>query len=213
MIETKNEILDLFEELAQALTNPVNVYLIGGAAMMFYERKDQTKDIDIVLASSEEYTQFLAVLEKKGFAGRLPSREYTPCDLSQILVRDEYRLDVFERTVCKGFSLTPSMQNRAQCVFDDPRLKVLTCSPTDIFLFKTFTERDGDIDDCKSLAREEIDWSSFLEEIHTQIHQAQQPVWITYIGERLDLLKDVVHIPVMKEIDKLRDDYYVSMEN
>ena len=76
-------------------------------------------------------------------------------------------------------------------------------------MFKTFTERQGDIEDCLLLAQKEIDWNGMLAEIKSQIRASGQKVWITYIGERLNLLEDRnLVIPIMKDIDRLREKFF-----
>jgi len=50
-------------------------------------------------------------------------------------------------------------------------------------------------------------------ELINQIKQNGEDVWITWVGERFDeLIKKGVSIPIIKEIDKLRDDYFKEIE-
>ena len=64
-----------------------------------------------------------------------------------------------------------------------------------------------------SLAEVEIDWNSMIEEIKQQIKISGNNVWITYIGERFDLLVDKnLTIPIMKEVDKLRNEFFDYLE-
>jgi hypothetical protein len=87
------------------------------------------------------------------------------------------------------------------------------CSNEDIFVFKTFTEREGDLQDCISLAQRGLDWNAIVNEIQSQIHHSGEDVWITWIGERLDLLMEKgLNIPVIDQIDKLRDTYFEELE-
>ena len=80
-------------------------------------------------------------------------------------------------------------------------------------MFKTFTEREGDIADCISLTQSDIDWDAMLDEINKQIGTSGNKVWITYIGERMDLLLERgINIPIMDKIDKLREEYYDEYE-
>ncbi|MFH1100614.1 MAG: hypothetical protein V1726_01060 [Methanobacteriota archaeon] len=79
-------------------------------------------------------------------------------------------------------------------------------------MFKTFTEREGDLQDCISLAQRGLDWNSIIGEIQAQIYHGGEDVWITWIGERLDLLIEKgLNIPVMNQIDALREKYFEDL--
>ncbi|NQV09256.1 hypothetical protein HQ529_05375 [Candidatus Woesearchaeota archaeon] len=213
MILKFEELDKLFEELDKALTEKVHFYVIGGAVMLYHGLKIGTKDVDLVIDSSKEFTAVEKSLKKIGFTTKIPTLEYKKFDLNQIFVRGDYRIDLFQRTVCKGFMLSDKMKERAQQVKELNNLTVSLCSTTDIFMFKTFTEREGDIDDCMSLAEVEIDWNSMIEEIKQQIKTLGDQVWVTWVGERLDILEDKgLIIPFMDEINKLRNKYFDDIE-
>jgi hypothetical protein len=75
------------------------------------------------------------------------------------------------------------------------------------------TERDGDLTDCESIVSSAVNWDIVLEEINAQIKDSKQDVWITWIGERLDILEERgVVIPIMKKINVLRDKYFKNLE-
>lgn len=202
----------LFREVDKNLKEKVHFYIIGGAVMLYYGLKTATKDIDLVVESSSEFRAVNAVLKQMEFESRIPSPDYKRFDLNQIFVRDDYRIDLFQKIVCRGFRLSDGMKKRAETVFTFENLTVSLCSLTDIFMFKTFTERPGDIDDCALLAQEDIDWQAMLVEIKEQIRISEKPVWITYVAERLDLLAEEVEIPIKKDIDNLRDEFFESIE-
>ena len=213
MISTFEELEKLFAELDKALDEKIHCYIIGGAVMLYHGLKAATKDIDIVVNSQREFTAAEKTLKHIGFTTKIPTLEYKKVDLNQIFVRDDYRIDLFQRTVCKGFMLSEKMRERAQKITALKNLTISLCSTTDILMFKTLTEREGDIDDCLLLAAKGVDWKAMLEEIQDQIKNAGHPVWITYIGERLDLLAEKkIVIPIMKEVDKLREEFYDYLE-
>ncbi len=52
-----------------------------------------------------------------------------------------------------------------------------------------------------------------FEEIKHQIQHNKKDIWITWIGERLDLLEEKgTYIPIMAEINGLREKYYNRLE-
>lgn len=209
MISEFKQITDVLEEVDKQLANQVNIYLIGGGMMLYHKLKIITKDVDIVVETNREFKAFEDALIKIGFLGRIPTKEYSKVDLSQILERGDYRIDLFKKTVCKGFSLTESMKRRATEVLKQRHLTLYLCSPEDIFMFKTFTERDTDIDDCMAITQKKLNWNAILEEITAQIKNSGNPVWITWIGERLDILEEKgLFIPIMSQVNKLREAYF-----
>ena len=89
------------------------------------------------------------------------------------------------------------------------KLAVYLCSNEDVFLFKTMTERSGDIEDCISLAKRGVEWEIILDELKNQIKLSGQNVWITWVGERLDILADEgLYIPILEEVERLSEEYY-----
>ena len=215
MISNFKDLNQLFKEIDCNLSEKTEFYVIGGAMLLYYGLKEATKDIDIIVDSQKEFIAVERVLKKIGFATKLPTAEYNKVNLSQMFIREDFRIDLFYKIVCKGFQLSETMKNRTQKVGEFKHLKILLCAHEDVFLFKTFTERPGDIEDCLALAQKEraIDWQAVLEEVQTQIKISGNEVWVTWVGERLDILEERgLEIPIMKEIDKLREDFYRQYE-
>ncbi len=213
MISKFSQIVDLFKEINTVMYKPVKVYTIGGAVLLEQGLKPATKDIDLVVDTKEEFIEFQKALEKAGFITKIPGKEYTHMNLNQIFEKGECRIDLFEKEVCGRFSLTEGMKQRARKVIDLDHAKVLLCSNEDVFLFKTMTERGGDLEDCESLVLPGIDWKTILSEIKAQINKSKQDVWITWIGERLDILEDRgMEMPIMNDINKLRNKYFDDLE-
>ena len=213
MISTFEQLNKLFREIDKTLKTPVHFYIIGGAVLLYYNLKTATKDVDIIVDTRKEFITTEKTLKHLNFTTTIPTKEYEKFDISQIFTREDFRIDLFEKTVCKGFALSEGMKKRAKTIQKLPRLTISLCSPTDIFLFKTFTEREGDIADCISLTGATIEWDSMMEEINTQIKTTGNTIWITYIGERMDILAERgITIPIMKTIDKLRDEYFDEYE-
>ena len=214
MIEDFKVIEELFNEINKMMHKKVYLYIIGGAALLQRGMKDATKDIDIVVETKQDFIEFQKVLEEFGFTPQIPGKEYTHMNLSQIFQKSDFRIDLFEKEVCGRFSLSQDMTKRANNVIDLNYISISLCSNEDIFLFKTMTERDGDIDDCISIATlKDPDWKIIIEELKNQIHNSKQDVWLTWVGERLDILKDKgLIIPVMDEVDKLRNKFFDNLE-
>jgi predicted nucleotidyltransferase len=207
------QISEAFKEIDQSITKNINVYLIGGAVLLYHDAKPGTKDIDLIVNSKEEYESLINTLKKNDFALEKPTREYHKLNLENILIKDNYRFDIFNKIVCNNLFLSENMIKRAKLIKEYKNIRLFTCSLEDILVFKSITDRDGDIDDCQSIARTNPDWNIVLEEIIYQTKKSGKDVWITWFEERLNLLEDRgVDIPILKDIRKLSLDYYNELE-
>lgn len=215
MISNFNQLDSLFEEIDTKLRSRLRLYVIGGAMLLYHGLKDTTKDIDVIVDSKPDYQQMQKVLKDLGFSAGIPTKEYRRVDVSQIYVRDDFRVDLFNRVVCKGLHLSETMKQRAVNVRMMKHLSIYLCSSEDVFLFKTFTDREGDITDCLSIVQKDssFDWLKLLHEIQLQIKVSGCRIWVTWIGERLDALTEKgLNIPIMKQINKLREEFYYECE-
>jgi hypothetical protein len=213
MISDFKQIESLFKEIDHYLKIKVHIYVIGGVVLLHQGLKPATKDIDLVILEKQEFLAFEQALKTARFESKIPTGVYKKMNLGQILFRDDFRIDTFHQTVCRRFSLSEGMQKRAKKLLILPHLDLYLCSNEDIFVFKTFTEREGDLQDCIALAEKGLDWNIIMNELQTQIQHSGEDVWITWVGERLDMLVEKgLNIPIMDQIDKLRDTYFEELE-
>lgn len=211
MISRFEEIKRLFEELDSAVEGKIHFFLIGGGVLLFHGLKPATKDIDLVVETKEEFVECGEALKKIGFEAKLPDSGYEHFNLSQIFTREDFRIDLFNKNVCKGFSLSPSMAKRALKEVSMANITLLLCSMEDIFLFKTMTEREGDLSDCIALAKIGLDWDVMLAELKHQV--SGNDIWITWVAERLELLQERgLVIPIMAEVAEMVEEYYNKLE-
>ena len=99
--------------------------------------------------------------------------------MNTLVEKEYFRIDLFQKKVCDSFSLSSEMMKRAEKMFDFNKLTFSLCSIEDVFVLKTMTEREGDLEDCFSLAKKGVDWKVILKEINKQIKISNQKVWIT----------------------------------
>lgn len=213
MISKFKQIEELFYEINENLTDKVNVYIIGGAVLLFEGLKPATKDIDLILKDKDEFNFFNKSLITINFREENPSGLYKKMELNKIMVREDYRIDAFLKKVCKKFALSNDMIKRSNEILSLKNISVNKCSNEDIFLFKSMTERPGDLEDCIELIKKGLNWNEIKNEMFNQIKTNGEDVWITWIGERLDKLIDRgLTIPIMKDIDKMRENYFNKLE-
>ena len=213
MISKFNQIEKLFKEINSTLKRKIRIFVIGGVVLLQQGLKPATKDIDLIVETREEFILLQNTLKSINFIVKIPNIEYKNMNLNQIFIRDDFRIDLFQKEICGRFSISKEMMKRAVTFLNLEKIKLAFCSNEDIFLFKTMTEREGDLEDCISLAQRGIKWNIILNELKNQIKQSSQDVWITWVGERLDILEDKgLNIPIMKEINQLRERYFERYE-
>ena len=213
MISKFNQIEKLFKEINSTLKRKIRIFVIGGVVLLQQGLKPATKDIDLIVETREEFILLQNTLKSINFIVKIPNIEYKNMNLNQIFIRDDFRIDLFQKEICGRFSISKEMMKRAVTFLNLEKIKLAFCSNEDVFLFKTMTEREGDLEDCISLAQRGIKWNIILNELKNQIKQSSQDVWITWVGERLDILEDKgLNIPIMKEINQLRERYFERYE-
>jgi hypothetical protein len=184
----RDEVFAAIEEISRSLDAPIEVFLIGGLAMIIHGTKVATKDVDVVLSSHEMTKRFVSALRGLGFAEwRGPDPEYQALEASYILERDDgMRFDVFTGRVCRVVALTDGMMGRA---VEHPlpgllRLRVLM--PEDLFILKSVTSREDDVDDMVALARMGLDWGMIAAEVRAQPDNWR---WLAPFYDRLEGLE------------------------
>lgn len=159
------------EELGDHLEEPVDVYLLGGGNLILRGLKDATKDVDIVVEDDQTFFAIAEPLRELGYEERGDLADaYDQLDPSVVLEKEGFpRWDVFVETVAGQLRLTDAMIDRSDRTIEYGNLTVNLLSLTDIFVFKSITEREGDLEDVALLARQaDLDWDAILAEIETQ---------------------------------------------
>jgi hypothetical protein len=217
MITANNQIKELCNFINEELIaedKQITFYLIGGGALMFYGAKASTKDIDIILKDDNDYNLTKQILEKIGFIPAQIEPEYENFELEFIYIKDKYRLDIFKKLVCGKLQLSQDMIKRSKTQLKLSNLTLNTLSLEDIFVFKSITEREGDIEDSSEIVKKGITWDLILKEINNQIKESKVEVWITFLNARLDILQERYNIqsPIKKQVEKLSKDFYIKLE-
>ncbi|MDO5853715.1 MAG: hypothetical protein Q4Q62_06685 [Thermoplasmata archaeon] len=219
MISDISMIESLMGEISDALDSEVDVYMIGGGAMMYLDSKPGTKDIDLIVRSEDDFHAMISAMKSIGFISIRPGEEYKRMNLSGMYERsDGFRVDIFDTRVCSKLSLSDHMAARAKQVGPDRNARLHVCSPMDILIFKSITEREGDETDCLALMSEHIiDWDEVLSEIRYQISEGED-VWITWIADRMYYFSEKFgsDIPILDDLlgmaDRFLDQWEREME-
>jgi hypothetical protein len=206
ILSSKDDLERALHEMGGALAVEVKAYLIGGCAMILYNAKVATKDIDLVVLSAEEAESVVRALSKIGFTIVVP-KDHVYCRLGTAMMMEDQRgmrVDIFVETVCRKVKVTSSMAARSKLHSRYGKLDINLVSPEDIFLFKSVTERQGDLDDMARLAERGLDWRTILEECAVQ---GGEVILEGYLAVRLQELEEQKGIisPIKAELEEITE--------
>lgn len=188
----EDSLLTGLEKLGDQLETSVDAYLLGGGNLILRGLKDSTKDLDIVVETRDIFIELVETLQELGYEERRDLSEvYEQLDPSIVLEKQGFpRWDIFVGTVADSLKPTQDMKQRVDQTRRFGNLKLRLLSLTDIFVFKSITDREGDLEDNALIAQQgEIDWPKILDEIQTQEELTEQYFSFAVL-DTLDLLKD-----------------------
>jgi hypothetical protein len=188
--------------LSGQLEEKIEVFLIGGFAMMQHKAKASTKDVDLVFKDKVSAATFVKTARNNGYKDVEMPVEYQELGSRYLLENEaEIRLDIFVITVCKALSMTDRMLERARRWTFPGNLTILVASMEDLFLFKAVTNRDDDLIDMAALQAKGLDWDIIETEIHAQ---KDSWVWLNRVYARLLEFEEEkgVSSPLIKRLER-----------
>lgn len=154
-------------ELGNRLDSTIHAYLFGGANLLLRGLKKATKDLDIVVESEGDFSKLKGALLAMGFEP-LTKKRFTSSDEklnpSGIYVsKDLPRFDLFTKVICNALFLTEGMKARAEAMAFG-KLVLHLLSLEDVFLLKSITEREGDLEDMATILKRggDLRWGEIL---------------------------------------------------
>lgn len=179
----------LLRLIGDTLEKPMECYVVGGSAMLFYNfSKTATKDIDAITFSEADMKTLLKTLRRIGFKTITGSgtRPGTPARLQF----QDYIFDVFCRNLFK-LRVSKAMKERSRERIEFGKLSVLVASPEDIILSKSMTDREGDRRDVCDIIKEiNVDWDILFREVEWQSKNNPNIAFGVYL---FDFLQELSH--------------------
>ena len=176
-----------FRRIANGLSIPISVYLVGGGAMSLRDLKAATKDIDLVVANGENYGQLWHALMDLGYAEvKSLAAEYQTLGATSCVENlDGCRVDIFNLQVANKLMLTDGMCDRSEPFLRTDGLNVSLVANEDILLFKLIAGRNDDIEDMNMLVQAGLDDEAVQAELDQQINRLGDDQFVTYANEAL----------------------------
>ncbi|MFW6144455.1 MAG: DUF6036 family nucleotidyltransferase [Candidatus Natronoplasma sp.] len=193
-----------FRSVGKGLSQKTDVYLIGGGNLILRGLKDSTKDIDIVLGGKEDLDRFVSALQKAGYErNTVLKKTYERLDTRTVLEKTNHpRWDIFVEKVAGMLRLTEEMKARISKKEDYSDLTVHLVSLTDIFLFKSVTDREGDLEDAALIMQQgEVDWDHLMGEIKKQ-EETSERIFSFSVLTTLEILEERYDLesPIIKKL-------------
>lgn len=184
----REEIIGLLKELGNKLKEKITIFMIGGGNLSIKNIKSVTRDIDLIVLTKKEYENLKETLISLGYDCHEESfsKDFYKTPII-VFLKDDKRIDVFVRNVSSQLELTNEMQKRSQEYDKFGNLKIMLVSNEDIFLFKSITDREKDVDDCYSLITTGLDWGIIKRELYLQEGKA---LWRFWLYEQLARIKN-----------------------
>jgi hypothetical protein len=191
--------------LGLRLERKTTVFVAGGAAMALMDLKEATKDIDVVLKTRKEVDSLLSGLHRLGYKDPRRFVMVSPARMGARAIRqngDGFRWDIFEKVVANSLHFSPGMVERGRdWEVGRGKLVVRLLSKEDIFLLKSVTDREGDLEDMRVIAESSVRWDRIVRECRWQAVHSKR-IWENALCERLRDLRRKYGIasPIEKEV-------------
>src|SRR3989344_1675099 len=178
--------IKLFELIGNELNKKVECIAIGGNAMMFYNLKKSTKDVDLVFMNKDDLNKVKQALYNSGFKEKNDVtifKNYEVIDKKPIMMEGkETRFDLFfEEIIC--FRISETIIDRVRKKYEFGNLIIKIVSPEDIILLKSATERIKDREDVFEIIKNyNVKWNTIIEEAMHQT-ELEKPLFVVFLYE------------------------------
>lgn len=212
LISSREDAEEILRGLGERLAEPVQVLIIGGAAMLELGLKDVTKDIDLVCRDAAGKARLLEAARSLGFELFGPEKRHARLGLDRVAVKGGHTLDIFAGRISYDFGLSESMWQRGRTTSLLGKAEMRYAAVEDIFSLKLIANRPRDLEDCISLASAKMDFEAIYSEILAQYNKAgtvEEKIWITYLEEGIGKLEDDsrLQVPIADSVSELANEY------
>lgn len=212
----------MFDELNEALEEPITAYLFGGENMRIKGLKSRTKDFDMAVSTQDDFSAVKNALVRMGYIPQPLdfSDEDERIHPSLLLTHDsKSRIDLFTRTIIR-MQLSPRMMEKAD-MRDYGKLRLGLLCDEHVFVLKAAAGREGDIQDMNKLVRAgqsdmsadgQFDWDEVLQAVRDQSGADPTNDTTANIFACMSAMHDYegMRIPVLDQIRRLVADLMIK---
>jgi hypothetical protein len=211
-ISRREDVEEILRGLGENLAEPVQILIIGGAAMLELGMKDVTKDIDLVCRDVAARDRLLEAARNLGFEPFGPEKRHARLGLDRIAIKGGHTLDIFAGRISYDFGLSDAMWQRGRGPRILGKAEMRYAALEDIFILKLIANRPKDLEDCSSMALAKMDYETIYSEIEAQyarIGTVEEKIWVTYLEEGIGKLEEDyrLRLPIADRISELANKY------
>ena len=164
----------VLHKVGKTCSRKIVAYMVGGGAMAIRGEKVATKDVDLILESDEDVRDLRMAFTAEGFEVKVrhPEECRQLVDAVVLTATEGMRVDIFVRRVCNKLLFSEGMKRRSEIYGEMGCISLHICSREDIFLLKSVTERNRDLDDMVVLYRKGIDKAILIDECQSSYIRA-----------------------------------------
>src|SRR3989344_9153240 len=186
--------------IGNILSKRLQVYAIGGTAMMLRGIKNSTLDIDLVFNNRTDREEFMNALRRLGAKESDVTLVYGLKNNTPLMLKlNNFRFDMFMNKIITS-TFSDAMKERAKHTHEFGNLIIKVADPNDILIMKSATSREKDIDDIVAISnKSHIDWDVIVEEAKEQVRLGNETA-ILGLGEKLEKLINQKLVSVPKPV-------------
>ena len=186
--------------IGKILPKKLQVYAIGGTAMMLRGIKNSTLDIDFVFDKRRDREEFMNALRRLGAKEPDVTLVYgLKINTPLMLELSNCRFDMFLNKIINSV-FSEKMKERAKEIHEFGNLIIKVADPNDILLMKSVTSRAKDLEDIIAIVnKSKIDWDVVIEESRQQVKLGNEAA-VMGLGEKLEKLTNQKAITAPKNI-------------
>lgn len=196
---------ELFTDIAKILSEKIEVYAIGGTAMMFLGLKEQTLDIDLVFLKERDRRLLIDAAKALGYKEMDSKTVYgQKKDIPLMIKLDDSRLDLFSNGVISTKFSEEMVKRVVQTNEFYRNLIIKVVDVHDILVMKCVTLREKDEEDIlRIIENKQINWDIITNEAENQIKLGNEKA-VLDMGTTFEKLKNKHKAPIPNEVlDKL----------
>lgn len=191
----------IFQLIGNLCERKIECLVVGGSAMLFYNFKSATKDVDLIFQTEEDRKHIEKVLLGLKFMKSVEESSKEDRFLPSRFERDEFIFDLFAGGIFR-FKISPGIKERITEKVEFKNLIISVVSPEDIILLKSVTDRKGDrLDAASIIERINVKWDLIIQECLWQSENSYRPFGI-HLFDFFEDLEDNFKVSVPKDVRK-----------